>query len=153
MIFRNRKCAQLFVATLIALITITVPYTAFAAGSVKWEGDVSSNWNDANNWEDNTFPLATEKAVIDPDNYTNAPIVSASSIPFFTADQIEVVNGGILTIQADVTVNDKVKVDGVNTTNPVINMSGGTLTILNNKKPNERAGYCFTVDKKHDKAV
>ena len=50
-----------------------------------WEGDVDSDWNDPNNWAGNVGPVLGEDVVIDPANYTNAPVISINSI--FTFDK------------------------------------------------------------------
>ena len=51
----------------------------FSQPTVNWEGNVSADWNDKNNWQANTLPLSTDDVLIDPGNYTIAPIISANS--------------------------------------------------------------------------
>lgn len=98
----------------------------------EWEGDVSSDWNNANNWEGNSFPGTTQAARIDPDNYTNAPVVSANSS--FTPRYLVVQDNATMTIQANVQASrNTVVASGAEVT-----VSGGTWTI--------NSGYDFEIE-------
>ncbi|MBL4657218.1 MAG: T9SS type A sorting domain-containing protein [Flavobacteriales bacterium] len=124
---RNRMYSKPFTIVLIALITITVPDKELVAGGVVWNGNVSSTWNDINNW---SATPDGQDAVIDPANYTGvaaSPDIDANSI--YTPKKVTVENGAILTIQFNLTTSGDFEVDGDNSTIPTVNMSAGTLFI------------------------
>ena len=124
---RNRMYSKPFTIVLIALITITVPDKELVAGGVVWNGNVSSTWNDINNW---SATPDGQDAVIDPANYTGvaaSPDIDANSI--YTPKKVTVENGAILTIQFNLTTTGDFVVDGDNSTIPTVNMSAGTLFI------------------------
>lgn len=90
-----------------------------------WIGDVSSDWNDDNNWEYDDNPNAT--FVIDAGSYTNPPVISTASTQGNYGIQIQ--NGGVLTIQANINTNNNgVSVSG---TNSSLVISNGTVTVGN----------------------
>ncbi len=93
------------------------------AGNKNWEGDVSSDWNNANNWQGNALPGAND-VTIDPSNYTYAPVISANST-VGAVKKITVSGGGVLTIQANITAADDITVTGAGSR---IDMSAGTVT-------------------------
>ena len=86
-----------------------------------WEGDVSSDWNDANNWENNVLPANPLDAVIDADDYVNPPIISVAST--FTPDDVLIRDGGVLTVQADLTIEDDFAIES----GGVLQIDGGTV--------------------------
>jgi len=94
-----------------------------------WEGDVSSDWNDPNNWQGNVFPGASNDATINPANYTHAPVISANSTHTFK--KLTVSGGGVLTIQADLSVSDVITVTGANSR---IVHSAGAVSISSGNK-------------------
>lgn len=75
-----------------------------AASGITWEGDVSSDWNDPNNWASNALPVANNDIIIDGNSYTNAPIISINST--FSPADIFIQNNATLTVQADLSIND-----------------------------------------------
>ena len=91
-------------ALITVLAFIAFSYSEVYAGTayVDWEGDVSSDWNDANNWEGNAFPDGNDVAVIDGDIYTNPPIVSANAT--WTTRYIQVLDAGVLVVNADLSI-------------------------------------------------
>lgn len=101
-------------------LTILITTTAF---SQTWEGDVSSDWNDAQNWSGNTLPGNGNNVTIDPSNYTNAPVMNANSA--FEPGDVTINNGGVFTITGgDITIRDDIFVN-----NSTFTISGGTLDI------------------------
>ena len=102
---------------------------SLAINSVKgqnWTGNVNSAWNNSANWQGGVLPTALN-VVIDPVNYTGAgasPIISVNST--FIPAKVDVQNGGVLTVQANLTTTDKVTVTDVGS---IINMSAGTMSI------------------------
>ncbi|MFK7954170.1 MAG: T9SS type A sorting domain-containing protein [Ekhidna sp.] len=117
-----------------------------ANGNKDWEGDVSSDWNDANNWEGNTFPGVNSDIVIDATKYTNAPIISTASS--FTPRDVVIENAGVLTIQASFTFSDDLTMrdngstlfieGGSNATGDDINLcNGGVINISGGDFSNE----------------
>lgn len=101
-----------------------------------WEGDVSTDWNDGNNWSGNTIPT-TESVTIDGTAYTNAPIISTNST--FSPADVFIIDGATLTVQADLTLTDDFVIrnnsflvieGGSNATGDDINLcSGGTISM------------------------
>jgi hypothetical protein len=104
------------------LLTL-VSTAAYSFSWEDWEGDVSSDWANANNWEGNSFPSGSERIRIDPGRYTNAPVISSNSS--FNADNLRVESNGILTIQANMTFTDDVQIR----TGGSVVISGGTVTV------------------------
>lgn len=112
---------------MINVIIALIPSSIYA---LNWTGNVNSNWNNAANWQGGVLPAA-QNITIDPANFTGAkasPIISVNST--FIPAKIDVFAGGNLTIQANLTTTDRVRVDG-NTS--VVNMSAGTLNITTAK--------------------
>ncbi|MCP4461090.1 MAG: hypothetical protein GY816_24180 [Cytophagales bacterium] len=62
----------------VLFIVLSFPIFVSAA-TVNWIGDVSSGWNDPNNWAGNTLFANGDDVVIDPANYTNAPVIGSNS--------------------------------------------------------------------------
>lgn len=90
-----------------------------------WTGNVSSDWNNSANWSQ--WPLTGEDITIDPVNYTGAsasPIIAANSV--FSPAAILINNGGILTINANLTTTDDVECIGVSSQ---ITMNSGTFSV------------------------
>lgn len=125
--------------------------------SQTWEGDVSSDWNDPLNWSGNTLPGDGDNVVINPSNYTNAPIMSANSA--FEPGDVTISNSGTFTITAgDITVRDDIFVDNATFTisggtldvdeitgdnNANVNLTGGTVSMSNDLDAN--SGSTFTI--------
>src|ERR1051325_11753260 len=105
-----------------AICILTVLAADAFAANKNWTGAVSSDWNNVNNWQGNVFPGALNSIIIDPLNYTNAPVISANSA-IGTFKLLTVQNAGVLTIQANLTVGGTLKVTGANSR---IDMSAGT---------------------------
>ena len=83
------------------------PETTAPSGNANsiWIGAVSSDWDDPANWQDGDLTNGTnEDAIIDPNNYTFAPVIDAPTVN--EPDDVFIVNGGVLTIQADFSIND-----------------------------------------------
>ncbi|MEA3443164.1 MAG: hypothetical protein U9R19_00405, partial [Bacteroidota bacterium] len=59
-----------------------------------WEGDVSTNWNTAGNWNDNTVPISTTDVVI-PSGTTYSPYINSVNA---YANSLTVHSGATLTI-------------------------------------------------------
>jgi hypothetical protein len=90
----------------------------------KWIGGTSSDWNNAANWEGGVFPGLSNDGLIDPANYTYAPVISVNSTHSFK--KLIVQNGGVLTIQANMDVKDDITVKDAGSR---IDHSAGTLSI------------------------
>lgn len=87
------------------LISLSVT-TAFGQN---WTGNSNSDWNNPSNWS--SWPLNGSNITINPALYTGAaavPVISANSV--FTPALVSVINGGILTINANLTTQDDVEV-------------------------------------------
>ncbi|ELR71003.1 hypothetical protein C900_03133 [Fulvivirga imtechensis AK7] len=89
----------------IALLLIVVQLVSYhhslacwPTGNVTWTGNSNSNWNNAANYSGNwgALPGNRDRVIIDPDNYTNAPVIN--STPSFTPASIMVRDGGSLTV-------------------------------------------------------
>lgn len=135
-------------------ISILIATVAF---SQTWEGDVSADWNDPLNWSGNTLPANGDNVVVDPANYTNAPIMSTNSA--FEPGDITISNSGTFTITAgDITVQDDIFVDNATFTisggtmsvdeitgdnNASVNLTGGTISMTNDLDAN--SGSTFTI--------
>ncbi len=125
--------------------------------SQTWEGDVSSDWNDPLNWSGNALPGNGNNVIINPTNYTNAPIMSSNSA--FEPGDITISNGGTFTITAgDIVVRDDIFVDNATFTisggtldvdeitgdnNANVNLTGGTISMSNDLDAN--SGSTFTI--------
>lgn len=121
------------------LLFVLLAGSAVAADK-KWEGDVSSDWNNPSNWQGNVYPGSDNDALIDPANYTHAPVISSNSTVTFK--KLKVRNGAVLTIQANLSCADDVEVSGGST----INMSAGTLSFsAGNKDINILTGGSFNL--------
>jgi len=81
-----------------------------------WEGDVDSNWNNANNWENNTLPATNQEARIGTSIYTFEPILSASSS--FKPRYIRVGNKATLVINDRLECSREIRIE-----------SGATITV------------------------
>ena len=99
-------------------------FNSLQAADRTWEGDVSTDWNDPNNWDGNTLPADDDDIFIDPTNYTNAPVLSAASA--FDPDDIFIDNGAVFTISGtgSLTVNDDIFVDA-----STLNIGGSSLDV------------------------
>lgn len=90
-----------------------------------WTGAVSSDWNNSANWS--TAPTNGDDIVINPTNYTGnalSPIIATNST--FTVGAMEVTNGAILTIAANLTTTDDVDVLDANSE---INVNQGIFSV------------------------
>lgn len=79
-----------------------------------WTGAVNSDWNNSGNWS--SWPLNGQDITIDTINYTGAkahPVISSASV--FSPDRIVVQNTATLTIQNNLTANDRVEILGAGT--------------------------------------
>ena len=91
--------------------------------SQNWRGTVNSDWNNANNWS--APPTSGSALTIDPANYTGAamqPVIATNST--FTASTITILNGGQLTINANVSTTGNIVVNDVNS---LLTINSGTL--------------------------
>lgn len=108
------------ITTAIILILFSI---AANAATKTWIGDVDADWSDPNNWSGNSLPNNDDIIIIDADNYTTAPIMTANSP--FTIDDLTIRDGGIFTkTGGSLTVNDDIIVDGGTFTN-----SGGSINL------------------------
>jgi len=98
--------------------------TTFPA-SINWNGNVSSNWNTAGNWDLNTVPIFTDNVVI-PNVATNDPIISTTAA---VCNMITISWGGSLTIAPgnDLTINGNLTNNGTFTINSDTSTSGSLI--------------------------
>lgn len=78
-----------------------------------WTGAVNSDWNNNANWS--SPPTNGAAVIVNPSNYTGgafSPIIIANSV--FTTSTLEVLNGAILTIGANLTTSDDATVSDAN---------------------------------------
>lgn len=93
--------------------------------SQNWTGNSNSDWNNPSNWS--SWPLNGSNITINPALYTGAaavPVISANSV--FTPALVSVINGGNLTINANLTTQDDVEV--LDPTSQLI-VNGGTFSV------------------------
>jgi len=132
--------------SLILLVLFTISQKSFAGSwlwpsntsDVQWEGD-NSNWEDRFNFSNNQLPDNETNVIIDPSNYSVAPVLSDNSS--FDPLGITLENGGSITLNGDmnaslfeigdgnntITINSGAQMtiaDGVH-----FNASGGTLNV------------------------
>lgn len=94
------------------------------AFSQNWTGNVNSDWNNPANWS--AAPASNATITINPANYTGAqasPIIN--TVPSFNANKLSVLNGALLTVAEDLTVNKDLVID----LGGQVIMSSGTVTI------------------------
>ena len=139
---------------ILILFSLLITSNVFAQ---TWEGDVSSDWNNASNWSGNVLPSDGDDVVIDPSNYTNAPVMSANSV--FEPRDVTISNNGTFTITAgDIIIQDDIFVDDATFTisggtldvdeitgdnNANVNLTGGTISMSNDLDAN--SGSTFTI--------
>lgn len=98
---------------------------AFALFSQNWTGAVNSDWNNAQNWS--ATPNNGSNLTINPLNFTGAgqmPVISSNST--FTPATITMLNGAILTVQANLATSDNFYVNDLGTE---LVIAGGTLGV------------------------
>ena len=75
----------------------------FSPQTVNWTGNVNSDWNNSANYD--ATPGNNDRIVVDPANYTGAavdPVIASASS--FQPNKVEVYNGGILTVSANLSL-------------------------------------------------
>lgn len=94
--------------------------TVTVSGSKVWDGSVSTNWNDANNWTPAGVPTLADCVVVP--NTANDPIVSGASFDALGLN-LTIQNGAVLTVNStnDIIINDWVNIN-----------AGGDLQLNNN---------------------
>src|SRR4051812_45779554 len=98
----NRKLSLSF-----SMICSLFYITAF---SQNWTGNVSSDWNNAANWS--AMPVNNSTITINPVNFTGAataPVINTTSS--FNPNKLSVLNGALLTIADDITINKDLVID------------------------------------------
>jgi len=134
------KCIR-HLSKVLLMCFITFSISNVQAGKV-WIGDVNNKWHVAGNWDGDLLPLNGEDITIDPNNYINAPLIVSGSPSPFIPKKVTVKNGAVLTINADLSVADNITVQDAGST---VNMSKGTLNILNSKKLVIKTGAIFNL--------
>jgi hypothetical protein len=84
------------------------------SNSQNWTGNSNSDWNNPSNWT--SWPLNGEDIIIDTINYTGAkasPLISSASV--FTPEGVLIQNGAQLTIQNNLSANDRIEIIGEGT--------------------------------------
>lgn len=78
-------------------------YACWPTGDVTWTGNTNSDWNTASNYSGNwgLLPGNTDRVIINPNNYSNAPVIDNS--PTFSPASIYLENGASLTINESIT--------------------------------------------------
>jgi hypothetical protein len=82
--------------------------------SQNWTGNINSDWNNPANWT--SWPLSNEDLLIDTLNYTGAkasPVISTASV--FSPAGIVIQNGAHLTVNNNISANDRIEVIGEGT--------------------------------------
>lgn len=121
--------ARNFVANPIADMQQLVPLALAilltnAASAQQWTGAQDSNWNNAANWS--SWPLGGEDITIDPAAYTGvaaSPVIGMASV--FSPDRMYVMNGAVLSIQANLTVGNRFIISD----DAQVAMTAGTLQV------------------------
>jgi hypothetical protein len=104
------------------VLTSLVTYISVAQN---WTGNVNSDWNNPSNWS--TWPLNNEDITINPAFFSGvaaSPIISSNSA--FSPAAITILNGGDLTISANLTTQDDVEVIDVGSS---ITVTAGTFSV------------------------
>lgn len=107
------------------LLTLTMIVAYFISHSQNWTGAVSSDWSNSANWS--APPMNGAAVTIDPANYTGGghhPTISSNST--FTVSTMQVVNGAVLTIGANLTTTSNV---GVANADSEIIVNAGTFSV------------------------
>lgn len=95
-----------------------------SASSQNWTGNLNSDWNNAANWS--SMPSNNSTVTINPSNYTGAaasPVMNAASS--FSPDKLSVLNGALLTIADDITINKDLVID----LGGQVALNSGTITV------------------------
>lgn len=112
-----------------------------------WYGDISSNWNDPSNWEDNSIPAISDNVLI-PGSTTNNPIINTNSFVnslWVERNNVTVNNGIILNINGQLEIqtamngsgsinftgNSNSALGGDGTLPLSVTLSGGDVSLLN----------------------
>ncbi|MBL4655516.1 MAG: hypothetical protein JKY33_06815, partial [Bacteroidia bacterium] len=124
---------KLISGILFAILLLTVNINSY--GAKLWDGGVSTDWNDANNWQDDVLPDAQDIIIPDVSGASgNFPVLSAASS--FTPKKIQVKAGATLTMNgtASVTVNGDLDIIGT------LTCTAGTITMGTSGKKIKGAG-------------
>ncbi len=106
------------------ILLILVSYTNIS-WSQNWTGNQDADWNNAANWS--SWPLNGEDITINPALYTGnsiSPVISSNSV--FSPAAMLIENGGILTIEANLTTVDDVEVIGAGS---LVEVNSGTFSV------------------------
>lgn len=71
-----------------------------------WRGTVSSEWNEAMNWDDGNIPDGTQDVTI-PYTYTHAPIVNTQAV----CRNLTMKQGSELTLESELTINGHLSIE------------------------------------------
>lgn len=124
-----------------ALLLLFLLVSNIAFTQKLWTGNTDTDWETAGNWSGG-LPVTGDDIVIDPTNYTGAaanPTISINST--FNPLTVIVQNGGVLTIQADLTTTGDVTIDAASA---VVNMTVAS-TFTAGAKVNITTGASFTL--------
>lgn len=108
-------------------LTFAIAFCASFLSAQNWTGAVSSDWNNPANWS--ATPGNGDDIQINPALYSGAaasPIISVNSN--FSPAAVLITNGGVLTINANLSTQDDVEVIGVGSS---ILMNSGTFNVNN----------------------
>ena len=119
------KISLIFLIVFLALGQQT--YACWPTGDVTWTGENSSDWNDAGNYNSGWWlPGNRDRVIINPDYYTNPPIVSSN--PRFRPASIYLANNAELTLNTT-TYTEYLEVGSGS--NNVINIANGVTLSVN----------------------
>lgn len=125
MAMKNRLAKKILIPTFIFLSQFLY-FSTYGATKI-WTGNNNNNWNAASNWSGGA-PNDGDVIIINPSNYTGGmhhPRVNASN---FDPSDVNILNGAVLTIEANLTTTGIITIDGA-TGATIVNMTSGTLTM------------------------
>lgn len=111
---------------LILIVCILFASTSGFSATKTWIGDSDSDWNNADNWDDNELPDDNDDIIIDANSYSgnNAPIISSDSD--FDPDNITVRNNGVLTMTGgDLELDEDINIES----GGIFDVTGGDLDV------------------------
>jgi hypothetical protein len=126
------------------ILSILIILNSALIQAQNWTGAVSTDWNNPANWS--STPTNNTAKVINPANYTGAahhPVISSNSS--FTPGTVSILNGGQLTINANLSTNGNVTVSD-NNSQLIVNAGVFEVAVNNNGRLIVELGATMTIN-------